>query len=60
MDSRLPGSCVLGIFQMRVLEWGATVFSGELIEYPLILLLFCCLKYVGGGTVVTFHLENVS
>ena len=27
MDCNLPGSCVLGIFQARVLEWGAIAFS---------------------------------
>ena len=29
MDCSLPGSSVLGIFQARVLEWGAIVFSRE-------------------------------
>ena len=27
MDCSLPGSSVRGIFQARVLEWGATAFS---------------------------------
>ena len=27
MDHRLPGSSVNGIFQARVLEWGAIAFS---------------------------------
>ena len=27
MDCSLPGSCIHGIFQARVLEWGATAFS---------------------------------
>ena len=27
MDRSLPGSCVHGIFQARVLEWGAIAFS---------------------------------
>jgi len=27
MDCSLPGSSVHGIFQVRVLEWGATAFS---------------------------------
>ena len=27
MDFSLPGSSVHGIFQARVLEWGATAFS---------------------------------
>ena len=29
MDCCLPGSSVHGIFQGRVLEWGATAFSGH-------------------------------
>ena len=29
MDCSLPGSSVHGIFQARVLEWGATAFSGK-------------------------------
>ena len=28
MDCSPPGSCIHGIFQARVLEWGATAFSG--------------------------------
>ena len=28
MDFSLPGSSVHGIFQVRVLEWGAIAFSG--------------------------------
>ena len=30
MDCSLPGSSVHGIFQTRVLEWGAISFSGDL------------------------------
>jgi len=29
MDCNLPGSSVHGIFQARVLEWGAIAFSGK-------------------------------
>ena len=29
MDCSLPGSSVLGIFQARVLEWGAIAFSKD-------------------------------
>ena len=29
MDCSLPGSAVHGIFQARVLEWGAIAFSGK-------------------------------
>ena len=29
IDGSLPGSSVHGIFQARVLEWGAVAFSGH-------------------------------
>ena len=32
MDCGLPGSSVHGIFQARVLEWGAIAFSSAVIE----------------------------
>ena len=35
MDCSLPGSSVHGIFQARVLEWGATAFSKAQLKYPL-------------------------
>ena len=31
MDCSLPGSSVHGIFQARVLEWGATAFSRQML-----------------------------
>ena len=34
MDCSLPGSAIHGIFQARVLEWGAIAFSGTA-DYPL-------------------------
>ena len=30
MDCSLPGSFIYGIFQARVLEWGAIAFSAEM------------------------------
>ena len=30
MDCSPPGSSIYGIFQARILEWGATAFSGSL------------------------------
>ena len=36
MDCSLPGSSVLGIFQARILEWGAIAFSVFNIILPLI------------------------
>ena len=32
MDCTLPGSSVHGIFQARVLEWGAIAFSTRVLE----------------------------
>ena len=37
MDCSLPGSSVHGIFQARVLEWGAIAFSASIYELPAIL-----------------------
>ena len=36
MDCSLPGSSIHGIFQARVLEWGAIAFSLEMFTEPLI------------------------
>ena len=33
MDCSLPGSSIRGIFQARVLEWGAIAFSNTLHTY---------------------------
>ena len=35
MDLSLPGSSIHGIFQARVLEWGAIVFSEKAVLVPL-------------------------
>ena len=40
MDCSLPGSSIHGIFQARVLEWGAIAFSGPKIESSIKLLEF--------------------
>ena len=34
MDYSLPGSSIHGIFQARVLEWGAIAFSGAWVWEP--------------------------
>ena len=34
MDCSLPGSSIHGIFQARVLEWGAIAFSDPCLENP--------------------------
>ena len=36
MDFSLPGSSIRGIFQARVLEWGAIAFSNKNLTIPLI------------------------
>ena len=43
MDCSQPGSSVHGIFQARVLEWGAIAFS---MEHWLLLLLLSCFSLV--------------
>ena len=40
MDCSLPGSSVHGIFQARVLEWGAIAFSSIQHEYEYLLMDF--------------------
>ena len=44
MDCSLPGSFIHGIFQARVLEWGAIAFSVP--STALHLILFLCLLYL--------------
>ena len=36
IDYSLPGSSVHGIFQARVMEWGAIAFSDEAWQLPLL------------------------
>ena len=45
MDCSLPGSSVRGIFQTRVLEWGAIAFS-ELDAEVRLVICFCFLASV--------------
>ena len=58
MDCSLPGSSVHGIFQARVLEWGAIAFSGQYatihvnLKYPkelcvLLVDIYLCCKHMG-------------
>ena len=42
MDCNLPGSCVHGILQARVLEWVATLFSKKFVYS-------CSVKICGSG-----------
>jgi len=41
MDCSLPGSSVHGIFQARVLEWGAIAFSARKLRAEELMLLNC-------------------
>ena len=50
MDCSLPGSSAHGIFQARVLEWGAIAFSSKPLDWSLYGWNF------GSGKVVTFCL----
>ena len=43
MDCSLPGSSIHGIFQARVLEWGAIAFSAREVREPEFLL--CSIKH---------------
>ena len=53
MDCSLPGSSAHGIFQARVLEWGAIAFSKlgfELRQFDFIVPVFThCTKLLGHG-----------
>ena len=42
MDCSLPGSSVHGIFQARVLEWGAIAFSVQYISFQFLTILHSC------------------
>ena len=50
MDCSLPGSSVHGIFQARVLKWGAIAFSALTLREPLICISIIChfktIKYI--------------
>ena len=54
MDHSLPGSSIHGIFQARVLEWGAIAFSGVLGEG-----VFNCIAQETSTSIFILHVENV-
>ena len=45
MDCSLPGACIHGVFQARVLEWGAIAFS--------VLSIYCVLSLIS-------NVENIN
>ena len=65
MDYSLPGSSIHGIFQARVLEWGAIAFSelsplGSFIFSCLLIFIFhffCCCKLFSYSMSLVFQLE---
>ena len=46
MDCSLPGSSVHGIFQARVLEWGAVAFSKNTRVAAISFLITFCMNYI--------------
>ena len=64
MDCSLPVSSIHGIFQARVLEWGAIAFSGEAPCWVIIIVLFlvcvCVLFFFLRGNFLLFSLVAVS
>ena len=55
MDCSLPGSSVHGIFQARVLEWGAIAFSCNIVNYCQIIFSLFCIKYVLLSTTLAYN-----
>ena len=60
MDCSPPGSSVHGIFQARVLEWGATAFSGVRLNFTQMLasvlhLILVSEEFTGKVRVDLFH-----
>ena len=46
MDCSLPGSSVYGIFQARVLEWGAIAFSEIVLVVMLIMVIIASILII--------------
>ena len=62
MDCSLPGSSAHGIFQARVLEWGAIAFSrkGALLGFKIVLIfLLICFFYYSQWLSLAAILERV-
>jgi len=49
MDYSLPGSSIHGIFQARVLEWGAIAFSDERADVLISFLILASKRLRAGG-----------
>ena len=67
MDCSLPGSSIHGIFQARVLEWGAIAFSVPLIYFTvvysivisIVLFVFKLSTYIINITLLRFISQNI-
>ena len=57
MDYGLPGSSVHGIFQARVLEWGAIAFSALLTRLPIYYKAVLCI-YIVHIMLTLFHFSR--
>ena len=62
MDCSLPGSSIHGIFQARVLEWGAIAFSNYLYYINIYAYIYLCKCVYYSVTIVKFekYLKNSS
>ena len=64
-DGSLPGSSILGIFQARVLEWGAIAFSGSIFllenKYRVLQIVLCWEIQIGNWKfgVFNFNLHRI-
>ena len=58
MDCSLPGSSAHGIFQARILEWGAIFFSRRL-SPPRDQTLVAYISVLAGAVVTLRHLDNI-
>ena len=56
MDCSSPGSSVHGIFQARVLEWGAIAFSIMSYSYYFIIVNNSCIKLLPFNLLLGFYL----
>ena len=61
MDCSLPGYSVHGVFQARVLEWGAIAFSGSgVLEHSKMVLVSASVFAVGPLTAMVVAIISIS
>ena len=59
MDCSLPGSSIHGVFQARVLEWGAIAFSRAMLPVPKEACMILFTQYVLIGAVIEMEKKLV-